>query len=333
MATLKLHGIGEGGILADTHGSARRRKRRKAAQGGSKGRFLLSLAARAPLAGAKALVAIARRRTKLTLSVSGALLALWGVSFGLAELQAHERAALPKQVVVQTSSRALRESVFKAAQSTLARSREAKEPRALFLQRLSNALEKMDAIESFSLRAGLDRNLQITLVTQVPLFVLEGQGKERVLVGHKMRMMQRKLGPNEHTNVLKIVTPEIKISQLFPKLQADSSATPPLNFAWLAAQGARIRALAQSHSKFFALNEINWTSSQGFTLLIRLPGDTHTEVRVHVGESDLAAKLSKLPETLENLRARSLTPTSIDLDFGDKALIRLSESAAPASPL
>jgi hypothetical protein len=320
--------------LAENQSGARRRKRRKTTvQGSSRGRALLSLAARIPVTAAERVWGFVSKKTKLSFAFVAVAIAVWTTSFTVSALEARARSALPKHVVVHASSQTLREAVLKTAKATLARARQGKETRVVFLAQLSETLSKMEAIDTFSLRAGLDERLQITLVTQVPLFVLEGQGKERVLVGHKMRVLQRKLGATEHTNLLRIVTPELRISQVFPKPQAGANATPPLNFAWLAAQGARIQAAAQAQSETFVLDEIAWTSSLGFTLGIRLPLEASPEVRVHLGESDLPKKLAKLPETLESLKERGLTPTNIDLDFGDKALIRLSESAAPVAPL
>jgi hypothetical protein len=187
---------------------------------------LLSLAARIPVTVALRLFGFVSNNTKLSVAFVAVALAVWTTSYAVSALEAHERSALPQRVVVHASSQTLRETVLKIAKTTLARARQGKETRAVFLARLSETLSKMEAIDTFSLRAGLDERLQISLGTQVPLFVLEGQGKERALVGHKMRILQRKLGATEHAHLLRIVTPELRISQLFPKNQVGSDTTP-----------------------------------------------------------------------------------------------------------
>ena len=79
--------------------------------------------------------------------------------------------------------------------------------------------------------------------------------------------------------------------------------------------------------------EISWRSQGGFAIEARLPQSGGRTVAVVLGESDLDKKMARLPEILESLKGRGLEPATIDLNYGDKALIRLSESAGAPAPL
>jgi hypothetical protein len=335
--------------VAENPTGTRRRKRRKTTQAGGGANGLLAAAIRVPWELARGAIGIAMRHRIATLGCFGTLVALWAIRGGLEALERHASQSLPRAVDVVAPTRALRESVLRTATDTLALSHKQKETREAFLAKLSARLAKIDAIDGYALRAGLDERLQVRVESQVPLFVLEGIGRERVLVGHRMRLLQRKVGADEHPHLLRISTPEIKVSSAFPQLAADahketSNATggttqrrisaAALNFAWLANQGSRIRALAQTQGEDWILQEIAWRASTGFSLDGRLVGEGGAQaVTILLGEDEIEKKMSKLPEVIGNLKDRGLAPATIDLDYGDKAIIRLSESPEVKSAL
>lgn len=133
-----------------------------------------------------------------------------------------------------------------------------------------------------------------------------------------------------------------------------------MNFSWLANQGQRIRGAVIENKVGFTLEKISWKSANGFVLtlkriqpVVKAPepdvdpasagkdkdkDKDATEVVVKpqimsvvLGETDLPRKVEKLAHILQDLNARQLVPENVDLNFQDKALIKLSESGASGS--
>jgi len=332
--------------VAEASGSqgARRRKRRKTAQGGAVWTNLISFAAQLPIRALRGSwnVATSHRRTT-TLGVCALGVAI-ATHLGVGTLETRARMALPDTLSVEAPNRALKEQVERLAADTLARTRVTKGTREALLAQIGSRLDRIDAVDTYEVRAGLDRRMQIRVSSQVPLFVLEGQGKERVLVGHRMKILQRKLGAADYPHLLRISTPDFRVSQALPR-ESSAGPTPgraatsrefsgvtPLNFAWLANQGGRVREAVREQKMNVVLEEITWRSVSGFVLDLKDADAGGRSLKILLGETDLEKKIARLPELLADLRTKNLAPAEVDLNYGDKALIRLSE-AEQAAPL
>ena len=305
------------------------------------GFFLLAVPAR----GVRNIFRFAHKNPRATLGVVAAVCVvglLWSAKQSLVKYADRK---LPHTVVLDVVNTDLRIRVRNLTEKALSDARARNLSRAEFMRKIGSTLEDIDLIDDYWVRSGLDGRVQIRATTQIPILVLEGANNDRYLIGHRLKIMAKNFPDTGYPGVMRISAPELRIQNPSPKqslankgahnrvLRGGASAT--MNFSWLASQGQRIRSAFIERRNGYSLEKMSWRSAQGFALLLKGTETPATEagtapkaqlLNVVLGESDIPKKLEKLSNILEDLSSRQLMPENIDLNFHEKALIKLSES-------
>lgn len=294
-------------------------------------------------------------RPKIVVYVASPLLLL-GLVLGLGSmLRSYHEQILPTSVDVSVANEKLRSEIKKRALAEI-KVAEGRRPisRTSFLLNLSKELENIDAIDEFWIRLGFDKKLQITATQQIPVLMLETGAGDRYLVGHKLRIIDKNPPENAFQKILRVTVPEIRLknernvsrtaknNRFARNISNSRFVAENINLPWLFREAQLLQShLAQTELRY-GIEKVVWKSQNGFSLLIkgvetRGPSlqSSESSQRIHVtlGEQDLGKKVEKLAEVMLDLRSRKISPESIDLNYADKAIIKMSESNATQKPL
>lgn len=303
-----------------------------------------------PAGGARGMLRWGQKNPRVALATASALVILGLFFYCEQKLVSFSNQRLPDSVALDVVNTDLRLRVRIFTEKALAEAHAKKLSRAEFIKKISSSLEDIDLVDDYWVRSGLDGRFQIRATTQIPILVLEGANNDRYLIGHRLKIMAKNFPETSYPGVLRIFAPELRIQANAPKQSLTpknlhgkmlrNGAAATMNFSWLAGQGQRIRSAFIERRNGYTLEKMSWRFAQGFTLVLKGTETLATEpgvapktqsLTVVLGEIDLPKKLEKLSNILEDLSSRQLMPENIDLNFHEKAIIKLSESGTPVA--
>ena len=287
-------------------------------------------------------------RPQKTMIILCAFLVLAVGIFSVNKLVLLSEKILPETVIVSVSNSLIQTRVRQTMGTLLESARQRKISRSTFMREAQQILEEDDTIESFWLRTGFDRKLQISIVSQIPALVLETQGNERYLISHSAKVISKLSHDAPSNGLVHLTVSDLKINatkksrdkNLFKSTRYEYSISS-LNMSWIIAQVKKIDSFVNPAVLNFSLEKLSWKTGTGFTLILKpikifpdptfdLSKDAPPKfLNVLVGENQISQKLLKLSEILKDLTQRQLIPESIDLNFQDKAIIKVSGAILP----
>lgn len=266
-------------------------------------------------------------------------------------LQRYHENVLPRSVVVNVANGGLRQKIRQIAEQEMSEAQRLHKKRTAFLLGLSKEIENIDAIDEFWIRLGFDKKLQVTATEQIPVLLLEAGSGERYLVGHKLRIIAKNPSEAAIGKILRISVPELKIhgntivyktsaSNKFARtLSSTRLVAENMNLPWLFRQTQLLQKHLEETDLHYGIEQVVWKNRTGFSLIIKglesgahVSHETLNRINVTLGDLNLDKKVEKLAEVLSDLRSRKMVPESIDLNFTDKAIIKMSEQSV-AKPL
>ncbi len=287
-------------------------------------------------------------RPQKTVVILSSVVLLFVAIFSVNKLMLLSEKILPDTIIVSVSNSAIQTRVRQTMGTLLDSARQRKISRSSFMREAQQILEEDDTIESFWLRTGFDRKLQISIVSQIPVLVLETQGNERYLISHNAKVISKLSHDAPLNGLIHLTVSDLKITvskKLKDKISFKSArhdySISSLNMAWIIVQVKKIDSFVNPAVLSFSLEKLSWKSGTGFTLILKpvkiFPDPTFDFAKdaapkylnVLVGENQISQKLLKLSEILKDLSQRQLIPESIDLNFQDKAIIKVSGAILP----
>lgn len=319
--------------------SSRLRKRRKRSvslgESGWKRAFSNASAVGLDL-GQRALQGI-RRHPRLLGGIVAAGLFAFMANGAAKRFEAWHQARLPTSVEVQVNDSELRESISSLSRKRLEEARSKKRDRAWLLERLRADLAAQARIAQFWVRMNLSGKLQVNALPEIPFALLEAAGGEKLLVTREGKVLTKNLSQipshaSASSGLLVVELPELK----FITGDTGRAPSPNLNLAWVLRHAEEIaRGLLGDRSSSFRLARLQWRAQSGFLLSGALEAKgagaapAPQALSVQFADGPTAPQLERLQRILTHLRSRNLSPTNIDLNFKDKALIQLSGAASP----
>jgi hypothetical protein len=313
----------------------------------------LMLAVRTPLRGVGLVVRFFLRFPRFAFGSMVLLLLFFGGWWAASRLGETVNGLVPRRLSVECPDTALQNRVMRIASITMGETRKNGWNREQMMRRLEERINAIENLDSATLHAGLDGTLQIAAAPQAPRLVLELSEEQKLIIGNRMTVIGKLPSPISVTGLPWIVAPEGKITTL--ATPAGSTATQKknlvvgINLPWLFSAVQTILSENRTFSTAgFSVDRFFWRSTAGISLKISTtkrpapapspgatpgaPPEPPTTVTVVLGDADLAARTKKLREMLVDFSARGVVPEFIDLNYPDKAIVRLKVSEAPTEP-
>jgi hypothetical protein len=292
-----------------------------------------------PIAGVRVAFATFQKHPKASLITSGIIAALCAIAFLISSVHTALNNRLPSKIDIHSTDDSISEKVNSITWKTLQDARFHNQNRAHFLSVLSTRLAAIENIDSFKIRLGLNKKLEIWPTAQSPAFVLEAAESQRVLVSTRMIPIARLGSQTEHASLPLVIAPEARVSQKLTGSKAKSSGgisvsgiNLPRVYRYILTFNSKAEMLAAEN---FVVTSFEWKQATGLSLsLSRSSGfPTQGTTKVVMGEYDLDSKMEKLLKVASHIAERNMTPENIDLNYPDRAIIRmnLSEAGTPLS--
>ncbi len=272
----------------------------------------------------------------ISFAVIGALFSLGWTSHAI---YSHMESRLPTSIVIHSGSAALIDRINTVTWDALQKSRAKKESRTQFLKTLSSRLDSVEGIDEFHMRTGLDKKLQIWAAEQKPAFVLEGAEGRRVLISTRMIAVSSVLPDTIQTGVPSVLAPEAVVSQRATvKDGSRAFAVAGINLPRLFRQITTImNAGPKLSEQNFQLKDFSWKKSSGLSVRLSRsptpPSNMSQTLSVVLGDTEMEPKVERLLKVIEHFGPREVVPEAVDLNYPDRAIIRmgLSDAGTPAS--
>ena len=258
------------------------------------------------------------RNPKIAAGLLAIAVATFGIQMAKNWIVTKESGVFPVQTLVIGGTTDIKTKVSTAAASILRKAKKENWTRAKIVKELERELRSNEAVDGASVRLGFDQFLRISIQTQTPAFVLQLGDKSRKLVGHKARIMKSKIQDDEYRNLLILELPETKQGEL-------SASKNEVNLPWLSKHVWLIKGGTNLLQEKFLLNKILWTQNTGFAVFLTQTSD-NSSVQILLGENELGEKLSRIQSVIAKFDDAENFPLTIDMNYSDKAIIRLSES-------
>jgi hypothetical protein len=272
-------------------------------------------------------------RPKLVLIFVTSFIATLILFFGISKIFNYTQNLLPTTINISIRNENLCKKIKLEISKELILSKRKKDSRNYFLKKVNNILYSYDELDTYKIRLGLDQVLNISATPQIPIFLIEIKGGEKFIVSQSGNIIEKYSKNENYPNLFNIYAPEIKFNWIpkAQKLKTNSLNSPSIkmlssnkivpNFSWLINQSKIIIYNLNLVEFNMTPHEIIWNNITGFKIrFIKQNGDN---VYIHLGKTDLLNKLKKIPSLLKSISNKNLFPSEIDLDFIDKASLKI----------
>lgn len=264
------------------------------------------------------------------------ILFFFSVYLGIHKLKIYNDSILPKNVEINITNRVVSNKVSAGLNDLITVANQKKQTRSEFLKNVGNLLNSIEFINQYWIRLGLDRNLQIDAIMQIPVMILESKYGEKYLVSSTMNIIAKNPDQESFPGLFTLSVPQVKIEwkpkDLLFKNKNNFSyniGNRSVNFSWLTKQADIIHGQVQGLGPEYFFNKILWTSDGGFSLTILrkmvqksvagTESGSDKNFVVFIGNNDVVNKMQKLKVLLENLNNKNIYPSEIDLNYIDRA--------------
>jgi hypothetical protein len=311
----------------------------------------VALTLRIPLRAVGVVVKFCLQFPRFSLGSLVLLLLFFGGWWSASRLGETINSIVPKRLSVECPDASLQNRVMRIATITMTETRKNNWNREQMMRRLEERINAIENLDAATLHAGLDGTLQISATPQTPRLVLELSEEQRLIIGNRMTIIGKLPSPISTAGLPWIVAPEGKVTTLPAEAGTGTkrSLVVGVNLPWLYASVQTILTENKTFSTAgFSVDRFFWRSAAGISLKISTtkrpapalfgppaPGaviEPPTTVTVVLGDTDLAVRTKKLREMLVDFSARAVVPEFIDLNYPDKAIVRMKVSEAPAEP-
>ena len=218
---------------------------------------------------------------------------------------------LPEKVIIHVDSVDLNAKIGRVTMRQVADARRLKWSRRRFMNSLAEQLKGIPSIDEAVLRSGYDRLLQIHAKEQFPLIQIQADNG-KYIVSNKMKIM----GRSEHIETEKYDMFLVKL----PDVKLSKSGSLSVNLQWLYRNTRKISEWVKEAEISSKNPEFIWRQSSGFSLAL------DSGISVNLGENPQQKQFARLKSILVDLNSKGTKAAAVDLNFEDKAVIRLSES-------
>lgn len=248
-------------------------------------------------------------------------------------LSSYHEKILPASVDVYAADTRLAARIRTVTDSTIKEAKKLHQSRTQFLQSLSRSLEEVEGIDEFWLRLGFDKRLQITATQEVAVLLLETGGGDRYLIGHKLKVIAKNPQSIGEKQLLRVTVPELKMrggkqtvhwkgqNKFTRSIDAARFSAENVSLPWLFRQAQTLQTALAKTNLHLGIDKVIWKTHTGFSL--QMNGEA--PLQILLGEGELAKKIDKLSEVLADLKTRKISAEVIDLNYADKAIIKMSE--------
>lgn len=289
------------------------------------------------------LVSVASTHKKINLAVWVSVAVFFLALFGWHRVWSTTSRMLPKSLAIQTGDSQLTQNLTQNIAKMIEKARQTNETRTHFLQRVQRLLASSDQIDEYGMRLGLDGVLQIHVLVHVPFVLLYTKGGESYVVSSAAHVIAKNVSKDNYVGLPVLSLPEAKLvwkskalqkkTEPFtaPRLYTSTSSGRAglLSLPWLIGQTKILYSLFPDLQCPCALSKVVWTEEAGFQVVLVFfeTNNTNDVVWVLLGKDELVLKMKRMRTVLAQLAQKNLRPSEIDLDYTNKASLKIPEAS------
>lgn len=280
---------------------------------------------------------VVTRRPLVSLSIC----LLMGISltglWGLQSLESFLSTRNIERVILDISDETLRDAITTHVHKRIKDQKNSRHDTKHFLSQLSRDISTIDQLDRCSLHLSLGGVLQIQATAQKPTLLLTDAQGMHFVVSHRLHIIENAKDPKIYKDLPQLITPRIKIAWrphrgFTGRPSALRNILPPgLNLPWIYRRIQTILRHAEKLPNPFRLKRIFWDNTEGFSLHLDKEPSTGSEetpelLVVNLGKRETKERLGKLIQVFSEGTHPAQDISSIDLDFSQKAIIRMRTS-------